>query len=337
MKKKIKILYDISWPDKTGIGLVQREYLQRLKKDFEVIPVDFKISKRNILYPILMSLRINKIHHDLFITPGFFPPFFKTRSIVFFHDLGHIKNYSLFHRFYMTAVGGLYKKLDLICFVSNTVRDEFIKWNKSILKKTQSLILYNGISSHFYKQTDNTYNKNFKEPFFFYPANHRRHKNHNLLYEAISLLNKKKIRVSLYVTGKFSKQEQQLINKLQITNNIFCTGDLSSDEIKYFYKNSIGLVFPSTYEGFGIPLLEAFYFKKPIACSNIAVFNEIASDAALFFNPSDPVDISRKLKLIIDGKYSLSYVEKGKALLEKFNYDLSYTKLKKQIIDILNA
>ena len=64
---------------------------------------------------------------------------------------------------------------------------------------------------------------------------------------------------------------------------------------KQFFKNADAFIFPTLNEGFGIPVLESFYFKKPLLCSNTSSLPEIAVDAALYFDPSDPADIAKTI------------------------------------------
>ena len=86
-------------------------------------------------------------------------------------------------------------------------------------------------------------------------------------------------------------------------------GYLSDSEVSFLYANATTYVFPSIDEGFGIPVLEAFYFNCPILCSNTGALKEVAGDAALFFDKNSCISHS----LILKGKNRLNTFS-----LEKF-------------------
>jgi glycosyltransferase involved in cell wall biosynthesis len=72
------------------------------------------------------------------------------------------------------------------------------------------------------------------------------------------------------------------------SDDIVFTGNVSEGTMKWLFDNCAFLVFPSEYEGLGLPVLEAIDSKKQIACSDISVFRELSATAFLFFDPLDP-------------------------------------------------
>ena len=90
----------------------------------------------------------------------------------------------------------------------------------------------------------------------------------------------------------------------------------------YIYKNAACLVFPSLFEGFGIPLVEAMYSECPILCSNVTSIPEIAGDAALYFNPLDHKDIAEKIDALLrDSELRSRLIANGKRRLALFSYE----------------
>lgn len=77
--------------------------------------------------------------------------------------------------------------------------------------------------------------------------------------------------------------------------NIHYTGYLSQRKLNWLYQNCLAVIYPSIYEGFGIPILDTFKHKKPLICSDIEVFKEIAQKGALFFDPTKPEELLRIL------------------------------------------
>lgn len=141
--------------------------------------------------------------------------------------------------------------------------------------------------------------------YIFYPANSWPHKNHLRLIKAYKILKDKYgISFKMVFTGD-QKQEKKNIENFIAKNNlrddIVYLGYLEQRLMPYVYMNAKMVVFPSLFEGFGIPLVEAMKVGVPLACSNSASIPEIAGDAAIYFDAEDINDIAYKIyKLYCD-------------------------------------
>ena len=103
--------------------------------------------------------------------------------------------------------------------------------------------------------------------------------------------------------------------------NIVQTGYVSDEMRAALYKEAYLVVVPSIYEGFGMPILEAMSYKAPVVASDLAVFKEVAGDAALYFDPNSPQDIKKVIiKLLEDGNLRKIQVQKGSQQLEKYSW-----------------
>lgn len=122
----------------------------------------------------------------------------------------------------------------------------------------------------------------------FYPSSPISYKNHNVILEALSLIDKD---VEFLVT--FHRGENQdfdkLVIKLKIENNIRYLGHLSREKINYYYNSSELIVFPSTVETFGLPLIEAASIGKPIVCADVGYARDVIGsyEGVSFVNPYD--------------------------------------------------
>ena len=97
------------------------------------------------------------------------------------------------------------------------------------------------------------------------------------------------------------------------------TGEVSDLELKGYYRNATALVFPSFYEGFGFPLVEAMAVGCPVACSNIASLPEVAGDAALLFNPFSVEEIAQALlRIATDLSMQSALAERGRERVQLF-------------------
>lgn len=101
--------------------------------------------------------------------------------------------------------------------------------------------------------------------------------------------------------GPFQHAEIEHLLKFKIMDRVTQI-TATERELDLLYQNTSAFIFPSIYEGFGLPILEAFKQKAPIIMSDIACFREIAGDASLYFNPFDPEDILAKIEQLVDDK-----------------------------------
>lgn len=128
--------------------------------------------------------------------------------------------------------------------------------------------------------------------------------------------------LNLVCTGApFDPDEIKLFNYLNISDRVFhCF--VNDAELSFLYRNAIALVFPSLYEGFGIPIVEAFSNNCPVLLSNTSCFPEIATDAAVYFNPKSRSEI-RNAVLNISSNESLrnQLIEKGLLRLDCFSWE----------------
>jgi glycosyltransferase involved in cell wall biosynthesis len=109
---------------------------------------------------------------------------------------------------------------------------------------------------------------------------------------------------------------------------IFVLGHVDNEEISALYTGAEALVFPSLYEGFGIPILDAFNCETPVVTSNVSSMQEVAGDAAMLVNPYSVDSIAKGIQNVI--KYRRKYVEKGSLRVNKF----SWKKLALQTLEV---
>jgi glycosyltransferase involved in cell wall biosynthesis len=144
---------------------------------------------------------------------------------------------------------------------------------------------------------------NLPADFIIYPAKTWPHKNHTRLFKALSILNTRfNIVIPLVCTGKPIKSSLNEISdemlSLGLANQVYFTDFISEEELKHLYMASRCMVFPSLFEGLGIPLLEAFEYGVPVACSNASCLTEIGGDAAIYFDPYSTEDMADKIRML---------------------------------------
>ena len=139
--------------------------------------------------------------------------------------------------------------------------------------------------------------------YILYSGNRKGYKNFiNMIKGIASLLKEKNIYLVCAGGGEFSDEEKKLISKLGVEDNVIQKNFHTNEELATFYHSAIMFIFPSKYEGFGIPLLESMSCHCPLVISDIDVFKEIVKDAAMYFDPDDPKSINRAVKKIYEDK-----------------------------------
>jgi glycosyltransferase involved in cell wall biosynthesis len=124
-----------------------------------------------------------------------------------------------------------------------------------------------------------------REPYLLYPARRWPHKNHERLFDAFAQVRKERPELRLVLTGGGGHGA--------LPDGVEALGHLDFAELPDLYRRASALVFPSLYEGFGQPVLEAMACGCPVACSNSASLPEVAGDAARLFDADDPAEIAR--------------------------------------------
>ena len=140
--------------------------------------------------------------------------------------------------------------------------------------------------------------------YLTYPANFWRHKNHEMLFTAfgIACANGLPGDIKLVCTGAPGERQRWLAQAAQalgLGERIVFPGFLSTADFGALMANSCAVVFPSLYEGFGLPVIEAMAAGKPVACSNGTSLPEVANGAALLFDPRIPHQIAAAIVTLV--------------------------------------
>ena len=142
------------------------------------------------------------------------------------------------------------------------------------------------------------------EQFAFYPANTWPHKNHVRLVRAWALLRRRtSVKCPLVLTGKAREGHGSFLAEVEqqrLQQQILYLGYVSRREMPLLYAAASFLIFPSLFEGFGLPVLEAMASGCPVACSNLTTLPEIAGGAALLFDPHSEEEMVKAARQLIE-------------------------------------
>lgn len=132
-----------------------------------------------------------------------------------------------------------------------------------------------------------------------------------------------KSKIKLICTGaKFSTDEMSCFKSLGIENFMVDTGYITDEQLANIYHFAECFVYPSKYEGFGIPILEAFSHQTPACISNTSCFPEVGGDAVAYFNPNDEESIRDCVnRVLCDSSYRTQLISKSKERLKMFTWE----------------
>lgn len=262
-------------------------------------------------------------------------PIFYSNKIYTLHDITFIrfpKNFSWkFRCFYKIMIPYMLKTSKKIITVSNFSKNEIS--NYYTINKDKISVVYNGIKVSFMSPLEK---KKAKTPNYFLTVSSiSENKNLTRLIKAFNLINNANIR--LYIVGGLNLtnfNEVKEIKELLSSKNIVFKGRVSDEELVSLYKNANSFLFPSLYEGFGIPPLEAQGSGCPVLLSSIASLKEVYGDSALYCDPLDINDIHSKITMLYnDSELRAELSIKGNLNIKKYSWHNSA----KSLLSIINS
>lgn len=275
---------------------------------------------------------------------------YRLKIILTIHDLIPLTEYndlmSFFDRqIYKNLLSYSFKKADMIVAISKFTAGDIQKYFPGI---TNPRVIHNGIQP---VKTDDKLNKKWpglkaklkiSQNFIFYLGGFAPKKNLQNLIKAYNLLRKnKKIDYQLVLGGKLPTKEKAQVNYKQILalisecrleNDVRIINYISEEEKAILFTKSAFIVYPSLYEGFGLPVLEALSIGKPVVTTQNSPMEEIARSNALYFDPKNVVDIAEKIQEMINNHQS--YQRKLESLKEKFISEYSWDNIARKYYDL---
>ena len=229
-------------------------------------------------------------------------------TVVTLHDVQHLDLPDLFGRaeraFRTVAWHRSVRRADLVIVPSTFVRDRAIV--RLGLGPEAIRVIHSGVDHARFRPANVP-----RERFLLYPARRWPHKNHERLFEAFALLSVDEPELRLVLTGGGHSQN--------VPAGVEVRGHVSDDELLDLYRRAAALVFPSLYEGFGQPTLEAMACGCPVACSNAGALSEVVGGAARLFDPHDPDAIANAVRDVLAAPDQ--WARSGIARAARFSWD----------------
>lgn len=338
-----------------GIGRFSLEICKQLKKlnlDFKiVIPkgleyeneegfeiVEFGVLKSHFWEQIDLLRFLKRSENPLLLNLSGLGPLFYKNQIMTIHDLSFYENKKWFSKaytfFYSTVTPILAKNVLKILTVSNFSKSEIIKYLKIDERKIE--IIYNAVANDVEKRFDNRIispivNVILEQKYILAVSSIDPRKNLQLLIDSFLELELEDCK--LVLVGKTSSHFN--IKLHSDSKNVLFTGFVSDSDLSTLYKKCEFFIYPSLYEGFGIPPLEAMKNGCAVVVSEIPSLKEVCSTAVLYIDPYDMDSIKNGiLKIINDSGLRGDLKSKGVKRSEYFRWDVSGKKVYNLINEI---
>ncbi len=263
--------------------------------------------KEQVLFPRLIP------RCDLFWSPHYNVPLLPVRAkkrIVTIHDTCHLAFGSLLEKAYAKMMMRKALKSDLVTTVSHFSRSEIERF----FGKGQINVIPIGVNQDHFRRVESVddIRKKYQLPnrFLLYVGNLKPHKNLTGLLKAFSKIGMTDL--GLVLVGKGS---------VEIREKVLSIGEVLDIELPFLYSMAEAFVFPSFYEGFGLPPLEAMSCGCPTVVSNAASIPEVCGEASLYFHPERIEEMAHAIKQVIeDQTLKQSLIQKGFERIQLFSW-----------------
>jgi glycosyltransferase involved in cell wall biosynthesis len=336
----------------TGVSRYLREILDVLQKidstndyflfechcsDYPVINSHWKTVTTSwklpgVLYQQLyLPFLLKKFDIDLLWSPEQICPIFylrKIKVILTIHDLVPF-HFHQTSRWSVTLIHKLFglasiKAAAVLITVSDFIRVDFLSVYGAIFPAKRIVAISNGKPGWL---LPSDYSPEKRRSFLFFAGNSEPRKNLISLVQGLEILFDKGIIVPLHIAGPGGWKNREFIHycqKSRVRNHIHHIGYCYDDMLIEQYLSFKAFIYPSLYEGFGLPVLEALCCDCLVLTSSGTVMQEIAGNCALYFDPHDPKDIARIIESIFSEKFDRKkYLKNKNSVLQKYSWGKS--------------
>ncbi len=328
--------------------LLRQKYFNELTlpKNFKKVLAEFRHYSfaEQLMLPKIISQEKPDLVHFLHFNV---PVWFTGKYIVTIHDLLMHKQKGLDATtlnpalYYVKRIGyksvfsNAVKKAQKIIVPSKFVKEDIVKTYK--LQPEKVIVTYEGVDPAASTKTNaeevlKKYNLT-KDKYFLYVGSAYPHKNLKRTIEA-AYLNRTPLAISC-ARNVFTEKLEKLVSQTGAKDYVKLLGFVPDDELSVLYKNSIGFVYPSLTEGFGLPGLEAMINGTVLLASEIPVFKEVYKDNVVYFNPFDFSDIAKRMEMV-----KQMSPERRKELIAKaqnFAKTYSWKKMAEETLEVYNT
>lgn len=324
--------YDSRWIGQHGIGRFAAEINNRLVFDYHF---NAESSPTDVFSSYYLGKWLKQSGAKALYSPGYIPPSGTNLPFSFtIHDLNHLDvphNSSVLKKiYYKIVILPAIERASSILTVSEFSKKRIIEWSNCDERKVH--VVGNGVSDTFYSEAPPMLPG---YSYFFCCSNRKGHKNEQrlLLAFAHSKLGKD---IKLVLTGNIDEKTHKAIVKYKLKNQVIFTGKVSEIELSAWYKGAIATVFPTLYEGFGLPIIESMACGTPVIASNTTSLPEVGGKSAHYFDPYSIESISTAMcKMASDSELRSTMRESGFHQAKKYSWDNTAELVKQAIAGMI--
>lgn len=214
---------------------------------------------------------------------------------------------------------------DGIIAISNNTKNDILKFNPSV-NPDKICVIYNGISSHYF-QINNACCASFKKSagdYVLFVGGRSGYKNFSNIVPAVASI----FNLKLYIVGaQLTANEAIFLNQYLFGRYKFF-GNVDNYQLNNFYNSAVALLYPSSYEGFGLPVAEAMAAGCPVIATNASSIPEVAGEAAILLEIPDSENIANAIMKLRDVEYRNTLIDLGLKQSARFNWDCCYRQTK---------
>jgi glycosyltransferase involved in cell wall biosynthesis len=267
----------------------------------QILPASFRPA-RILWEQTVLPIEAVRRKLDVLFNPGFTAPAARAcPNVTVFHDLQHKRHPEYFRwfdlPFWRLCLWSSAKTSRLLLAVSETTRADLLRFYK--VPEGRVRTVPHGVDPQFFEVG---WERNRPEPYILCASTLHPHKNIGPLIRAFAELKRRRPEFRLVITGVrgfHTAAVQSLIEDLNVRRSVRLAGWLPREELYRLFRDAWAFVYPSTFEGFGLPVLEALAAGIPTACSSIEPLASLAGGAALQFDPADPKAMLEAINRIV--------------------------------------
>lgn len=314
------ILADGRWTGANGIGRFSKEVLTRLQNTEILAHGPKPLSPKNFVW-LPYELHKRKNQHKVFFMPGFNPVLHSPIPFVFtICDLIHLQfpgkakfAKQLYYDLFIKP--GTYRAHKILT-ISEYSKKTIMEWANVPAEKIAMVSC--GISADLTPYGEQ-YQPGF--PYLLHVGNTKSHKNVARLLQAFAVA-KMDSGIRIILTGEKTSELSEVIMKHHLEKRVIFSGLISEKQLAEYYRGALAVTFPSLYEGFGLPVLEAMACGTPALTSDATSLPEVAGDAAVLINPYEIDSIAQGIeKIISDSSLRNDLIKKGLERVKLFSWD----------------
>lgn len=282
----------------------------------------------NLLFDnFLINKLIVEAKIDVFHGPAGVIPFIKKNNvkyIVTIHDLSFLLfpkyNTTVFNLYFSKVLKRSIMHSDIVIADSKSTKKDIL--NYFSISKNKIKVIYPGLNELYLKHS--RIKRLIKQKYFLTMSTHTKRKNIERVIQVIGT-NKKFSNILLVIVGLIPTNQLQeltkLINANGLSKKVIIYGYVTDKQLASLYQNAECLIYPSYYEGFGFPVLEAMASKCPVVSSNVSSIPEIMPDKDWLIDPYDSMALTAKVIEVL----SLSATERKKMIEKNYNFAKNFT------------